>query len=95
MSSYEYRLALIAIMGAISVVWGLGYLLHTWIRSRGRRALPEGAVAELRDQLSHLQVSVDTMAVEIERISEAQRFTAKVLTERAEPMRIERSGQTH
>jgi hypothetical protein len=35
------------------------------------------------DRLQRLEEAVDTIAVEIERMSEAQRFTAKLLLERA------------
>jgi hypothetical protein len=45
-------------------------------------------------QLEHLQQSVDAIAVEVERIAEAQRFSAKLLAERAEPAAILRSGST-
>jgi hypothetical protein len=34
------------------------------------------------DRLRHLEQAVDAIALEVERISEAQRFTAKVLAER-------------
>lgn len=37
---------------------------------------------ELR--LEHLQQSVDSIAIEVERIAEAQRFTAKLLAEQGE-----------
>jgi hypothetical protein len=37
---------------------------------------------EISDRLSRIDGGVDTMSVEIERISEAQRFTARVLAER-------------
>jgi hypothetical protein len=40
---------------------------------------------ELQPQLRQLQESIDTMAVELERISESQRFQAKLLAERALP----------
>jgi hypothetical protein len=36
------------------------------------------------DRLEHLQQSVDAIAVEVERIAEAQRFSAKLLAGRAE-----------
>jgi len=35
-------------------------------------------------RLDHLQESVDAIAIEVERIAEAQRFTTKLLSERAE-----------
>lgn len=39
--------------------------------------------ADLQPQIRQLQESIDTMAVELERISEAQRFQAKLMSERA------------
>ena len=36
------------------------------------------------DRLEHLQQSVDAIAVEVERIAEAQRFSAKLLAGRAD-----------
>lgn len=48
------------------------------------RASSEGGTDALRaDQaLDHLQQSVDAIALEVERIGEAQRYTAKVVAER-------------
>jgi cytoskeletal protein RodZ len=40
--------------------------------------------ADARAQLEQLQQSVDAIAVEVERIAEAQRFSAKLLSERTE-----------
>jgi hypothetical protein len=45
-------------------------------------------------QLEQLQQSVDAIAVEVERIAEAQRFSAKLLAERADPAALKRSGST-
>jgi hypothetical protein len=45
-------------------------------------------------QLEQLQHSVDAIAVEVERIAEAQRFSAKLLAERAEPAALKRAGST-
>ena len=42
-------------------------------------------------QLEQLQQSIDAIAVEVERIAEAQRFSAKLLAQRAEPAALTRS----
>lgn len=53
------------------------------IERRQDKSLVHGpAVAQ---QLAQLQQSIDTLAIEVERISESQRFQAKVLTERERP----------
>ena len=46
-------------------------------------AAPE--LARIDERLSRLEAGVDAIAVEIERISEGQRFTTKLLAERAGP----------
>ncbi|HEY9228114.1 MAG TPA: hypothetical protein VIP11_15765 [Gemmatimonadaceae bacterium] len=60
-------------------------IILTLIKRRPHR-LPEPdldrRLDEIVDRLARLDGSIDTMAVEVERISEAQRFTAKVLAER-------------
>ena len=55
--------------------------------ARTRRLPPP---AQHDDRLEHLQQSVDAIAVEVERIAEAQRFSAKLLAERPEQSRLSR-----
>lgn len=59
----------VIVLGAFSL-W-LGY------RAR-RRSLPDD---ELTTQLRELRQSIDTLAVEVERIGESQRFTARLLND--------------
>ena len=49
---------------------------------RNGRTVVAAPVAE--ERLEQLQQSIDAIAVEVERIAEAQRFTAKLLSERGE-----------
>lgn len=58
-----------------------------WVRARERalraqmtQRTPEG----LREDLTHVVDAVDAIAIEVERISEAQRFTVLTLAERAD-----------
>jgi ribonuclease D len=59
-----------------------------WLRARERAlrlALMAKPASEPRSaEMEHLVQAVDTIAAEVERISEAQRFTAQVLAERME-----------
>ena len=52
---------------------------YVWKRTT-RAALPAPRADD--ERLQRIEEAVDTMAVEIERMSEAQRFTAKLLLER-------------
>ncbi|MDB4876900.1 MAG: hypothetical protein JWM41_3346 [Gemmatimonadetes bacterium] len=62
-------------------------IIITWLKRRGRAELTSSQLMnrldDISERLARLDGSVDTMAVEVERISEAQRFTARVLAERA------------
>ena len=57
-----------------------------WVRSRERALkarLAHRDSAALTDDVTHLVQAVDAIAIEVERISEAQRFTALTLAERS------------
>jgi hypothetical protein len=69
----------LAVLGAY-FVWRLA--------SRARQDLPGEQRAD--DRLEHLQQSVDAIALAVERIGEAQRFSAKLAAERAEVFRRSR-----
>ena len=94
MTEREFAVAIVGMLGTFSGLWGMGYLIHTWIKSRAQGSLSGNAGHAIGEQLAQLQLSVDAMSIEIERISEAQRFTTKLLSERPDAMRIERSGAT-
>ncbi len=46
-------------------------------------AAPPASLARIDERLSRLEAGIDAIAIEVERISEGQRFTAKLLAERA------------
>ena len=84
----EHYLLLFGAAGAIALVAGS---LSAWLgahfaaRRAVRRALREAGIeapALSREQLAQLVHSVDVIALEVERISEAQRFATRVLVER-------------
>jgi hypothetical protein len=85
----EHYLLLFSAAGGIAVVCGL---VGAWFGARfGTRRVVQEVLAVLpssrqqemtNDQLRLLSQAVDTMSVEIERLSEGQRFTAKLLAER-------------
>jgi hypothetical protein len=54
----------------------------TFILTRRSRARAKQDLSPLDDRLLRIEQAVDSVAVEVERISEAQRFATKLLTER-------------
>lgn len=57
-------------------------LARAWARRLDKRSVgPTGADAETRGRLERIEQAVDAIAVEVERISEGQRFTTKVIAD--------------
>lgn len=75
-----------AVMATIAIVTVGSYASikatnRIWGKEKG--ASPR-ELDELRQRLEQLQQSMDSVAIEVERISEGQRFTTKLLSERQE-----------
>ena len=72
--------------GFIFITLAAVVILHPIARALGRRLERGGTVTKLenesRDQLQRMEQTIDAMALEIERISEGQRFTTKLLSGR-------------
>ena len=58
-------------------------LCMAWIKSRRARSAPPSAeLQEIAERLAQIEQAIDSIAVETERISEGQRFTTKLLSEK-------------
>jgi hypothetical protein len=68
------------LMGALATVRAVAV---TFIKRKQGGQAPSAAVLDqIAQQLAALQQTVESTAIEVERISEAQRFTTKLLAER-------------
>ncbi|MEO7455831.1 MAG: hypothetical protein ABIY52_06170 [Gemmatimonadaceae bacterium] len=84
-------LVTVAFLGsAASMAWSATVAWKHWLRHRfdspadaGRHA-ENGLVGETR--LHHLEATMHELGVELERMAEAQRFTARLLDERLAPI---------
>lgn len=69
----------------VSIIFVLGPLAVGFARTLWRRpsqaALPPAALTETAQRMERLEGAVDSIAIEIERISEGQRFVTKLLSE--------------
>jgi hypothetical protein len=76
------------------VTIGRAYVESLEVKKRARQAdLP----ADVQDRMSRIEQAVDAIAIEVERMSEGQRFTTRLLAERfgeagATPSASRRSG---
>ena len=70
----------------VGMVGSLSGILVWVVRGMKTKSLPreQSNVLQFEQRFDQLQQSVDAIAVEVERIAEAQRFSAKLLAERSE-----------
>jgi len=70
------------VLGVIGIGCATG-VLTSWFKHRRPKQLDSSEMVqrlnEISERLAHLENATDAVAVEVERISEAQRFTSKLL----------------
>ena len=79
------RLAqVLMIVAGFGIVSGTAWVvLHGLARRLGRRPEPPRLPAVDAARMERIEQAVDAIALEVERIAEAQRFTTKLLSERS------------
>ncbi len=83
MSKYEFLIALISVIVGGTTIASVVASISKAVTKRGMSGPSDGSVARIDDRLSRMEQAIDAMAVEMERISEGQRFTTKLLSERS------------
>ena len=86
MSEHVFLMALSIVFGTFAFFGALRFL-RFWLELRQSRRTPM-ALEGLQERLDKIEATVETTALEVERISEANRFIAKLLSERAEPAKL-------
>jgi len=67
--------------GCITLFASSVTLLVLWVRARERALRVEPRHQTSDDRIEHLVNAVEAIAIEVERVSEGQRFTTQVLTQ--------------
>jgi hypothetical protein len=68
------------------IVLGLGVpIVRSWTRQRERTAAIAPPDPLVHERLQRIEHALEAMAVEVERISEGQRFVTKLLADRESP----------
>ena len=93
MDQSEFILAMTAILtgGGIAVTLIVS-VLRFLSSKRDSSSLGSGQLTQLDDRLARMEQAIDSMAIEVERISEGQRFTSRLLAERPAERLAERVG---
>lgn len=76
---------MLLVFGGLMALLGTIAKIALSLINRRRPELPRSSVSldDLARRIDHLQQSVDATAVEVERLGESQRFTTRLLAERA------------
>ena len=80
----DENIARILIAGVIGVTISISMVamaVAKMVASRRRKELPESTMARLEERLERMELAIDAMATEVERVAEGQRFTSKLLAE--------------
>jgi hypothetical protein len=84
------QITAIVLASLICCTIAIGMIAQAWLNGRAGRSLTGGSVTKrldaLEQRLYRLEQAIDTVAVELERGTEAQRFTAKLLAERLDAL---------
>jgi hypothetical protein len=81
MSESMFFQALSLVCATVAFVASVGFL-RRYLELRNERRGPIG-IEGLQERLDRIEMGVETTALEVERISEANRFMAKLLAERS------------
>ena len=76
--------AIIAISMFASLAYSVKAIAAAVVQSRLNDRRPDRELGSSDERLARIEQAVDAIALEVERISEGQRFTTKLLSERTE-----------
>ncbi len=84
MDPREFALAMTAIvMGGVIVMTVVRTIARAITSRHDRGALGSEGMDRLDERLGRMEQAIEAVAIEVERVSEGQRFTSKLLAERA------------
>lgn len=76
-------IALVGVLSGVAILAGAFLGAYFYARNRGQRdTLTAARDPELIERLARVEQFVESTAIEIERISEGQRFTTRLLSEK-------------
>ncbi|HEX9563004.1 MAG TPA: hypothetical protein VF981_03505 [Gemmatimonadaceae bacterium] len=76
------KIIVVGIIGFTIMVSMVAQAVVRMVRERRRRELPDDATASMERRLQRIEEAIDAMAGEVERVSEGQRLTSRLLSER-------------
>jgi hypothetical protein len=74
----EAAMAVALFVSMASVCWSAAFAWAKWLQHRTRQSTN---VPQLEQRLERIERAIDTVAVEVERLGEGQRFTVRLLSD--------------
>ena len=78
------RMIIASVIGSTIMVSMIAMAIARIVSSRRQRDLPEATIVRLEERLERMEQAIDAMATEVERVSEGQRFTSRLLERQSE-----------
>jgi hypothetical protein len=72
------KVGVIGITIAISMI---AMAIANIVSAKRKKDLPDSTLARLDERLERMELAIDAMATEVERVAEGQRFTSRLLAE--------------
>ena len=81
----EGQIFSIVVVAIITSGITLSMIVQAWVQTRTRKEpkAPQARLEAIDARLSRMEERIETIAIEMERVAEGQRFTAKLLADRA------------
>ena len=76
------RLGIAAIIGVTISISMIAAAIAKMVAARRSKDLPNASIEQIDQRLERMEQAIDAMATEVERVSEGQRFTSRLLAER-------------
>ena len=71
----------LAVIGITIVISMIAMSIAKIVSAKRKKDLPDSTVARLEARLERMELAIDAMATEVERVAEGQRFTTKLLAD--------------
>jgi hypothetical protein len=76
------RVIIIGVIGLTVTVSMIATSVAQVLTRRRKSQIPDASVANIEERLARIEQAIDAMATEVERVSEGQRFTSRLLAEK-------------
>jgi hypothetical protein len=80
--SSEAPMAVALFVSAASMAWSAAYAWTRWLVRPEARFTQADELDRIDSRLAHIENAVDAIAVEVERLGEAQRYAARLIDDR-------------